>query len=59
MYNVTVKTRNSPPIVIEVEYMNDIVFREHFLTLHKNLCRYNFSKSDIEYYFIERIKINE
>lgn len=58
-YNVTVKTKNSPPIVIGIDYSTNILSREKFLTLFQDFNRYNFAISELEYYFIERIEINE
>lgn len=58
-YNVTVKTKNSPPIILGVDYMNDIIPQEKYLVIHTNISKWLFVKSELEYYGIERIEIDE
>lgn len=58
-YNVTVKTKNAPPIVICADYMNDIVPQEKYLVIHTNISKWVFVRSEIEYYGIERIEYDE
>lgn len=58
-YNVTVKTKNSPPIVICAYYMNDIVPQEKYLVICNNISKWVFVRSELEYYGIERIVYDE
>lgn len=58
-FNVTVKLKNAPPIIIECLQFNDVVFHSDMICVHNLLQKWVFMKSEIEFILIERIAYDE
>lgn len=57
--NVTVKLKNTPPIIIECLHINDVVYHTDMICVHNILQKWVFMKSEIEFILIERIEYDE